>query len=422
MNEILQLRAIIQPSVSVVAALVVLWRPWTAVGIYLFGYSLPYVVTGGSAPIMWPQWTLGIPLAINAAWRLTRPAGGVRGAGFESLVLLLVLVLVVASVRGGEPYLDGTMLGLLFLLNARAMVDGPRHGVALATGAVLAWALLLAAHFFRVGSAATSADAFDEAAYAVTGDRNYRAFFLGCGAMVAWAWAFEGVPWLTRQSRIRRMLARVGALGAALFVCYVMVLFQSRGMVLALAAGGVAALVRHRPSVPRLCAAAAALGAVVYLLALSPASEAFMSRFRQADLRTANQRADIMATVGEAFGGQGVLNQLVGMGHNWILQKFEFSPHNSFMRVLVEEGVLGLAVLIAILGACAWRSWSRRDPGGGLAFPLLVYLSAAALSIEPHLHTAFWIGLSVCAARGVASSGADRDVDGSVHAWGGRYA
>jgi len=62
----------------------------------------------------------------------------------------------------------------------------------------------------------------------------------------------------------------------------------------------------------------------------------------------------------------------------------ELYPHNIFLAMWVELGLLGLAAFVVLLGTLLWRGWSAFATAAGLARPLLWGTSASFVAIAVH--------------------------------------
>src|SRR5437588_12940649 len=62
----------------------------------------------------------------------------------------------------------------------------------------------------------------------------------------------------------------------------------------------------------------------------------------------------------------------------------ELYPHNIFLAMWVELGLLGLAAFVVLLGMLLWRGWSSYTRADGLARPLLWGTSASFVAIAVH--------------------------------------
>src|SRR5882672_7895149 len=74
-----------------------------------------------------------------------------------------------------------------------------------------------------------------------------------------------------------------------------------------------------------------------------------------------------------------VMRSYVAPGH-----QPELYPHNLFLAMWVELGLLGLIAFVALLGMLLWRGWSSYTMAQGLARPLLWGTSAAFIAISVH--------------------------------------
>lgn len=74
-----------------------------------------------------------------------------------------------------------------------------------------------------------------------------------------------------------------------------------------------------------------------------------------------------------------VMRAYVAPGH-----QPELYPHNLFLAMWVELGLLGLIAFLALLGMLLWRGWTSYAIADGLAKPLLWGTSAAFIAIAVH--------------------------------------
>ena len=76
---------------------------------------------------------------------------------------------------------------------------------------------------------------------------------------------------------------------------------------------------------------------------------------------------------------QTVMKAYVAPGHTP-----ELYPHNLFLAMWVELGLLGLVAFVVLLGMLLWRGWSSYAAAHGFARPLLWGTSAAFIAIAVH--------------------------------------
>ena len=74
-----------------------------------------------------------------------------------------------------------------------------------------------------------------------------------------------------------------------------------------------------------------------------------------------------------------VMQSYVSPGH-----KPELYPHNLFLAMWAELGLLGLVSFVVLLGILLWRGWSSYAKASGLARPLLWGTSTAFVAIAVH--------------------------------------
>ncbi len=74
-----------------------------------------------------------------------------------------------------------------------------------------------------------------------------------------------------------------------------------------------------------------------------------------------------------------VMQAYVAPGH-----KPELYPHNLFLAMWVELGLLGLIAFVILLAILLWRGWSSYTRADGVAKPLLWGTSAAFIAVAVH--------------------------------------
>jgi O-antigen ligase len=191
-------------------------------------------------------------------------------------------------------------------------------------------------------------------------------------------------------------LRAVALLGFVLIV-WVMILFQSRGQILALGVGIAASVVHRRLRPAQALTGALLAGAALCIFSQTPAFEVFMKRFQEKNFGSDNPR---LRQSGEALAyylAEEPAAWLVGMGANAVDKTVGESPHNTWVRILAEQGILGVGLLAGIVAVSIRRAWRSEGAPQNLRFAILVFLVAGSMSVEPHFTVIFWICLALSA-------------------------
>jgi len=323
--------------------------------------------------------------AVGLVWVLVLAAARSRLAPWPldaglAFTVGLALVTLVGTTYSPLPDLalsKATLVGLatLTVVLARAALREPEDYGRLA-GGFFAAAVVLAALALVTGPGAQSRLA------ALWGGPNVFARFMflgGASALYLWRTARRGARWLL-----------LGPGLVLLAVC--LVLAGSRGALVSALAACLATLVLFsRRRLSTILRVAAVLGLVGLVLAFVPVPETLWERYsslveEQADLATVAARLDLYRIALDAF-----LDSLwVGYGTAAFAafspyRSFRY-PHNLFLEVACEQGLVGLSVLAVMLGTGLGRLVRPRpgtaaagDPGlRAYVFACLTFFLTAA--------------------------------------------
>ena len=236
----------------------------------------------------------------------------------------------------------------------------------------------------------------------VVGDRNYKSFECGIGVIIG-LYFLVSSGLANVSTRFGPVLSKVLGAFLASFCGYAFLQTQSRGGIIALFGASVG-LGLHR--VRTAWSSVLLVTIIVVMVGLTQFASliaGFGDRFRNADAATLSTRVDIWNDTLAAFVDGNLMVKIVGRGVGGAEIETGGSTHNGGLRILLDQGVIGVALWVTLMTIAFARSWKRRDDVGALQFGLLVFAGLASLSIEPHYFIpAFGIllGVSVAALPG----------------------
>lgn len=364
---------------------------------FLFADMLARIILGRSA-LRFSEFSLGLPLLINF-WltnRFRKTAGR-----FEKSVMALGVLVLVSAMWGDlsaspTDFLSPTLFGIMLLLSSRRFFENRRvwwATVAMVFGCVF----LLALYYFRVGPRDPSGAAFDALTKEIIGDRNYSSFHLGCGAIILWCLAYSGISKQAPSVGFLHWPLRGLFFLGFLLIVWTMLFFRSRGIIIALTAGLISSILHHGRHLRRVFAGIFLIGTLFYFFVKTPTYELLIERFQDPTMETASARTEILKMVFKHYFAQNPISWVFGWGLNDVWAKFSVSTHNTFVRILVEQGIVGLSLLTYIFALSIWQAWKNKDCSGNLQFALLIFLVVSAMSLEPHYQPFFWICLALAA-------------------------
>jgi hypothetical protein len=383
------------------------WRyPVSAIPIYLFGYQVPYYLIG-RAPIPDPQIVLSIGIVVALLLPMRQQAESTRSARQLFALLVCLSLLSAASSFWGNDWISlDLILGFTFALGCFWIVRMERDWW-IAMFSLGGAEVMVALALFHHGKAEFESDLSIHIRGEMTGDANYASFFIGLAITTAWCVAMQGCSYLECRRRLAagvRVLAILITAGGL----YIFVHFQSRGLSVAVVGALLASMLHFRKGFKHVLVGGLAAGVLFVVVSQTPAFEGLMQRWsNKNELSDGNLRFQLWKWVFEQWQGGPLFNQLFGFGSAAKIEKAgaafgksaklsEISTHNTFVRFFLDQGVVGVALLLCVLGLCAHRAWCRKDDVGNIRFSLLAFLTLAGLSIEPQRHPVFWISLGLC--------------------------
>lgn len=303
------------------------------------------------------------------------------------------LLVVLASFVGfGEPigfdvlqrlvaYLVGPLVALQFTGRHGLRVV---QGAAVVTGAVLAtWVVFESVQtgfVYRGG---------------VTVDQNVVSFFVGLGLVAALADA------LAPTAGVRRGWAVAGTWATVALMLYGILLLASRGIAIALVVAVVAVVGRAGARRPVRLLALVAAAAAVFGATLLPGGDGLVERFAEDTVTSGNDRIPIWIGALRYF-VEGDAWDLIfghGFGASWFAVQRVFgtltSTHNSYLQLLVEFGIVGLGLFLALHALLVLRSFQVEERVGAAMFGLLAFLLAANLTLNATDGFMYWTALGL---------------------------
>jgi O-antigen ligase len=323
-----------------------------------------------------------------------------------ALLVCLSLLTAASSFWGSDwiaPYL---VLGFAFALGCVWMVRVERDWW-IAMFSLGGAEVMVALALFHRGKGEFETQVASHVRGEMTGDPNYMSFLIGLAITTAWCVAMQGCSYLKSKRRLAagvRVLAILSTAGGL----YILVHFQSRGLSAAVVGALLASMLHSRKGFKPLLVGGLAAGLILVVVSQTPAFEGLMRRWsNQNEISDGNLRFQLWKWVFEQWQGGPLFNQLLGFGSAAEIEKagvffsnvgksHYVSTHNTFVGVFFEQGIVGVALLLGVLGLCAHRAWCRKDDVGNLRFSLLAFLALAGLSIEPQHDPVFWISLGLC--------------------------
>ncbi len=390
------------------------WRyPVTASGVYLLGFYLPDQLLLNRAPLPYPH--IVLPIALGAAVLVpAKPAVQIPYYGGAAWGLLVVLAIFTfaSSLWGNEWVPHSLILGLAFAVTTFALLGTARDWW-LTVGTLGAAELLVGVWtYFAARNMGGEAVVGHFARSETTGDVNYMSFHVGIALLAGWCIALCGGAMVTRIGWLCRTMRAVGLL-VAIVGLVLLVQFESRGMSVAVVGALAASLIHPSVKWRTRIASMALLGLLVLAVAHTPAYKSFMERWEDSEtVKSGTGRSELWDAAWQQYNHSRVITHLVGFGYGteiWhtkfsgLVPASQVSTHNSFLRFLLDQGLLGAGLFCGVLAICAYHAWRRNDGIGHLRFVLLVFLVIACLSLDPHVVTEFWLAFALCLPLGLGA-------------------
>lgn len=358
-----------------------------------------------------PSFLVGV--AFTASGLLMLPQVGRTLVRSRELLLFAVaftiplLILVASLITEGAPYsetyfADKPVKLLLMALLLTTVARDTRWRPLLARSYVVGWwvFVLVSLSQIALGRQVTS-EHFQIERVSILGlNENAQAVTAASGIVLIAASAF-------RSGSIRRMLHFIAALGAGGFV---FVVANSRTALVALAAGLLTVLAAEARSASYTSKSSSVYGRLVVVVAVSVAMAAWAMTFSApVENAVAGMGARITAALeGTDRGERDVLaaqtfalarDNLLGLGYGRTWDHLGDDPHNDFLKMAAEGGLVGvfaLTLAVVCLGVRAWRT--LRIPGEAGYAGALVLLGITALAGQGLVRTTFWLFFAIVTA------------------------
>lgn len=226
----------------------------------------------------------------------------------------------------------------------------------------------------------------------VLADPNYLAFNLciGLGPLFV----------VSASSATKSQLGRLLSLACGLAILWGVLLTTSRmgsilvGMILLLAL--TRSLRLKLLSAVLLSAFVLASAFLVYpLLSSMPQFSQLERRWQSRDIATASGRTDIASGALEAFATSSATQVLVGGGTQANYVKLGANTHDSYLEFLLDHGVLGMGLLVALLFVALQNIWRTPSlPVSTSMWAVWLTLIIGSLALSPFAYSAAWVGLA----------------------------
>lgn len=341
-----------------------------------------------------------LALAVALVGYLARDGIGIDATSTWLFVLLFLVVF--ASLVGYQGSLGGVALDrLLFvplgviaaLLMASSATPRLLFGAMIASSvAVATWVVVRAA----------------EAGFAYRGsielDQNVVSYFVGVGFVLCFAW------FINKPSPPRRTMLTVLCLLALLLLGYALVLLASRGTFIAIGVVTLVSIVHSVYQNPGRAWRLLLLALIVSSGLFLPGGQGILQRFEDPSTETGGGRVLIWDTVIEATKVSDAAELLFGHGMTssakLIRDQFTYltSTHSSYLLMLYDYGVIGVALFLLLHALVVLRVLRRRDTFGSQVLLLLVFQMSIGLFITASDNYLYWIALG--AMLGATSIGA----------------
>lgn len=324
-------------------------------------------------------WRRGLRLDRRIAW--------VYGA---FLVVLLLSLLAPGSVAGGDSLrrLIVYPFGALVLFQFGS-ATGLRAVALTAIGTSLAVSCWVIVTAFQAGF--TYRGDLDV-------DQNVVSFYIGLGLMLLLARRLDGAR------------ATGTSIGAALdwlavtVMAYATLVLASRGTIIAISLTLLALFVRELMQAKRRLGVFAALLVVGTMGFILPGGQGLLERFEETGVDTGGGRTLIWSVVIDGIMVSRPSELLVGHGfgasRELVGARFTSlsSPHNAYLQVFFDLGLVGLVLFLALHGLVVVRAWSVPGREGAQMLGLVVFLLAVNLSITAQDNFLYWTALGLALA------------------------
>jgi O-antigen ligase len=386
-------------ALGIAGVLLMIQSPAWAFALFWIGYSLKSTVfAGGSeaAGIFYPLY--GVMLLNSALFLCRRVSNPLRTRSLLIFLTAAGLFLAIAAFALGRP--DTNSEDYPFVAYQRLFIYFMG-----AIGAIQFWADARSRIFLTTVSGASLALAVWVVVTAQGSGFQYRG---GTGINENYLAEIVAVGLLPIFAATLAERTRIGlriALSATLLIgVYALLLLASRGTSIAFAASALLALALQIRRLSVFAIAAMVAGAAVLVLPQLPGSESIILRFHSSDVYTLNDRTAIWSAVSTAILDGNFGQLLFGHGVNSAvtLVRNQFpeytSTHNSYLQILYEFGVLGVAAFLSCHLVPLFRLMRRRDATSVASAAMLVFLMLSSLTGTESDNFQYWLVVAFAAA------------------------
>ena len=229
-------------------------------------------------------------------------------------------------------------------------------------------------------------------------NQNVVTLFVGLGLVTVFCVTLESLT-----SR-RRVVWTPLLLISVAIMAYAVLLLASRGMTVALVAAAAAVLIRAVNRDRRMLYALVPLVAVVSLGFLLPGGQGIVERMSEGGVETGNERLPIWEATLDAFAAGNIRELILGHGFDSsravVQQRFGSltSTHNTYLQILYEFGIIGLALFSFMHIDLLARSRHVRGAHGLIMIGLLTFLLTTNLAMSASDGFMYWTTVGVIAA------------------------
>ena len=232
-------------------------------------------------------------------------------------------------------------------------------------------------------------------------NQNVVTLFIGFGLVAVFSIAVEIL-------KDRRSLLLVPLLLIAFTVmAYAVLLLASRGMTIALIAAIMTVLVRTVLRERRMLLVLLPLAAVLGLGFLLPGGHAIVERFGERGVESGNERLPIWEATLDSFASGNIREIVLGHGFDSsravVQERFGSltSTHNTYLQILYEFGIIGLALFTFLHAYLLVQAWRTRGPYGLVMLGIMAFLVTTNLAMSAADGFLYWTAIGFAAALGM---------------------
>ena len=303
------------------------------------------------------------------------------------LLLALCLVDILVTYLVGQYWVAyAQLIGIsLALVSAVVIRDARRFWFVVAVLAI--YSVCVSVAYVRRGFEVADSDILgtNDAVNTLIADRNYISMECAIGIIVGWCLLLGDGLGLTLNRWLSRGISIAGLFPIA--VCgYGLVQTQSRGGVITVLGGMIAVMLHRIRTRWRVIAIVVVVGcASLPVLRNSFLVEGLLDRFQdQEEVGQLSKRVWIWRDIIKEYVHGDFSEMLLGRGVGACEAATGYSTHNTVLRILFDQGFLGLGLLLVLFTLILWRVWQRKDDTGTMQFGFLCLCALGSISLEPH--------------------------------------